>query len=140
MKTRFVLCFLIVLFSCSVSAQSDDGWFTGKAAFGYKFCSFDYIYNLENHFSFGTGFGASAYNGADIFFDASLRIRPFGKKRIMPALWFSYGYMTKEKTPVFMPEFCFESGRLAPVRAAFGFGGMFFGSKKYIKAGIAVEF
>lgn len=140
MKTRFVLCFLIVLFSCSVSAQSDDGWFTGKAAFGYKFCSFDYIYNLENHFSFGTGCGVSFYDGADCFLGTSLRLRPFGKKRIMPALWFSSGYMTKEKTPVFMPEFFLESGRLAPLRFAFGTGGAFFHGQKHIKVCVALEF
>ncbi|MBQ3657019.1 MAG: hypothetical protein II956_09295 [Bacteroidales bacterium] len=140
MKIGFILCFLCVLTFSDVAAQSDDGWFTGKAAFGYKFCSADYIYNLENHFSFGTGFGALFYDGADCFFNTSLRIRPFGKQRVMPALWFSYGYMTKEKTPVFMPEFYFESGNLSPLRLAFGIGGAFFSGQKHIKAGVALEF
>ena len=142
MKTTYIiLFFLFLLFSAQKSfSQSDDGWFTGKISGGYKFAAVDYIYNLENHFSFGTGAGILSDERKKCFFTGDLRIRPFGKKLVMPAFWLSYGYLTKEKCGIFLPKISVELGNLAPVRFATDLGCGFFGGKKSVVIGAAVEF
>lgn len=135
---KFFHTLLLICAVLTASAQSDDGWFTGKVSVGYKYAGFDYIYNLENHFSFGTGYGCLL--DERFFITGDLRIRPFGKKIIMPALWLNYGYLTKEKSAVFMPKISLELGNLAPVRFAFDFGGGFFNGRKVLTVGICAEF
>jgi hypothetical protein len=129
---------LLLIGTLTASAQSDDGWFTGKVSGGYKYASFDYIYNLENHFSAGTEYGC--FFDGRIFITGALRVRPFGKKTVMPALWLNYGYLTKEKSAVIIPKISLELGNIAPVRFAFDFGGAFFKGENVWILGLAAEF
>jgi len=100
MKTATFTAFLAVFLTINCFAQSDDGWFTTKIDFGssYKsdFCT-DHIkslhlYNIENHFSIGTMFGIYYGDLKLIPISSCLRIRPLGKKRIMPAIFATGGY------------------------------------------------
>ncbi|MBQ1885019.1 MAG: hypothetical protein II165_08390, partial [Bacteroidales bacterium] len=100
MKTAIIIALLTVFFSLTSVAQSDDGWFTTKINIGtsYKssFCT-EYIktsqlYNIENHFSIGTMFGIYYGDLKLIPISSCLRIRPLGKKRIMPAIFATGGY------------------------------------------------
>ena len=141
MKIHNLLLVIILIFLTQKGfSQSDDGWFTGKISGGYKFVSANYIYNLENHFSFGTGAGVLFDEKEKCFFTGDFRVRPFGKKLITPAFWLSYGYLTREKCAVFLPKFSLELGNLAPVRFLADFGGGFFGGEKVFLIGAGVEF
>ncbi|MBP5502426.1 MAG: hypothetical protein IKQ70_09625 [Bacteroidales bacterium] len=100
MKTATFTAFLAIFLTINCSAQSDDGWFTTKAAAGINIKSEDYnpfiratfYYNLENHFSVGTQTGVVLADNTFIPIEASLRIRPLGKKNIMPAVFVNGGY------------------------------------------------
>ena len=100
MKTTIISTLLAVFLISNCVAQSDDGWFTTKINFGtsYKsdFCT-DYVkslhlYNIENHFSIGTMVGVYLGDLKLIPISSCLRIRPLGKKRIMPAIFATGGY------------------------------------------------
>lgn len=135
-----ILILFLTFFPLKGFSQCDDGWFTGKISGGYKFFSADYIYNLENHFSFGTGAGMIFDEKEKMFFRGDFRIRPFGHKILMPSLWFSYGYLTKENCGILIPEIVIELGNLAPVRFAANFGFGFFNGKKSFLIGVGAEF
>ena len=100
MKTATFTAFLAVFLTINCSAQSNDGWFTTKAAAGINIKSEDYnpfvratfYYNLENHFSAGTQTGIIFADNTFVPIEASIRIRPLGKKHIMPAVFVNGGY------------------------------------------------
>ena len=120
MKLKLFLL-ITILFCCyKAHSQSDDGWFTGKIAAAYstekKFqTSYDFLYNLENHLSFGTGLAFVVDNFALLDTRADIRIRPFGHKNFMPAIWLKYGYRSAlshndKGSAIFSPEICLETG------------------------------
>ena len=100
MKIATLTAFLAIFLTINCSAQSDDGWFTSKAVAGINVKSDDYnpfiraafFYNLENHFSVGTQTGIIFADNTYIPIEACLRIRPLGKKTIMPAIFLNGGY------------------------------------------------
>lgn len=100
MKTATFTAFLAVFLTINCVAQSDDGWFTSIITAGttYKsgnynpFVRATYYYNLENHFSVGTQTGIIFADDTFIPLETSIRIRPLGKKNIMPAIFINGGY------------------------------------------------
>ncbi len=100
MKTATFTAFLAVFLTINCVAQSDDGWFTSKVSAGINYKSDDYnqfiraayYYNIENHFSVGTQTGIIFADNTFIPLETSIRIRPLGKKNIMPAIFINGGY------------------------------------------------
>lgn len=146
MIKKILFLFAIVLKFQTAFSQCDDGWFTGKMSLGYGFnklifSDFSYIYNLENHLSFGS---STTFMMEEKKFKCSflgdLRLRPFGKKILTPALWLSTGYMLKERCLVLSPKIAFESGKLIPLRPVFEIGGYFFNKKNILTLSLAAEF
>ena len=100
MKTATITALLAVFLTINCSAQSDDGWFTTSASAGINYKSDNcnpfiraaYYFNLENHFSAGTQTGVIFADDTFVPIEASIRIRPLGKKNIMPAVFVNGGY------------------------------------------------
>lgn len=122
--------------SLSASAQSDDGWFTGKLS---AFCvsgnhttdlSIDYChyYNLENHHSLGMGTGIVFHDNPTISvpITAQYRLRILGHRNIMPTATLSGGYMINSKEVsnggIFQAKAGIETGYLSRIRYSIDVG------------------
>ena len=152
MKLRIICVLIAFFFSVRLSAQSDDGWFTSKITTGINYNSnncgvsvrYAYLFNFENHFSAGTqtGFVFSEQNLLPI--EACLRIRPLGKKNIMPALTLSGGYganLSKEENGggIWSPCIGIETGYLHRIRYVAEFGAQFYKKEKFFVIALGIE-
>ncbi|MCQ2973943.1 MAG: hypothetical protein MJ211_03955 [Bacteroidales bacterium] len=139
MKTLKIILIILLFFTTKSYSQSDDGWFTGKITCGiaadkyqnYPQINCAYFYNFENHFSIATQSGLIFYDTELMPIESCLRIRPIGKKEIMPALNLSYGYAISfdnkyKGGQIFSPAISFETGFIKRVNYVIEFGGQFF--------------
>lgn len=148
MKFKLLLFFLLT--RGIVVAQSFDGWFTGKASAAccvgcQAKLSFDYLYNLENHLSFGTGADFNIQGEPSYSLVTDIRIRPFGHRRAMPAVWVRGGYLASAKQKnggagYLNPRLSLELGNLAPVRFTLDFGAEFYDGNRNWLVGAGLLF
>ncbi|MBR4440523.1 MAG: hypothetical protein IKS00_03130 [Bacteroidales bacterium] len=152
MKLRIICALIAFFFTMKLSAQSDDGWFTNKITTGINYNSnncgvyvrYAYLFNFENHFSAGTQTGLVFSEQKMIPIEASLRIRPLGKKNIMPAFTLSGGYGANISKGVngggiWSPCLSIETGYLRRVRYVTDVGVQFYKKEKYFVIALGIE-
>ncbi|MCR5454169.1 MAG: hypothetical protein K6F33_04185 [Bacteroidales bacterium] len=148
LRTLLLFAIITVLGSLPTKGQSDDGWFTGRL-FTYIHHNssrrsvqvhYAHYYNIDNHFSVGTGIGCIFDYGTCVPITAEFRYRPLEKKRWLPVFLLSSGYVAGYGGAAISPRIGLESGRLARVRFAFDVGGTFLGDFWAFTAGAGIAF
>lgn len=153
MKTATITAFLAVFLTINCFAQSDDGWFTFKPTAGINYKSDDcnpfiraaYYFNLENHFSVGTQAGVIFAHDTFIPLETSLRIRPLGKKNIMPAIFLNGGYNAdvsgnKNGNALFSTALGIETGYLRRINYGLNIGAEWFNEECMLSVSLALLF
>ena len=152
MKLRIICVLIAFFFSVRLPAQSNDGWFTSKNTTGINYNSnncgvavkFAYLFNFENHFSAGTQTGIVLSDTKFLPIEGCLRIRPLGKRNIMPALSLGGGYGTnlskgESGGGIWSPCIGIETGYLHRIRYVAEFGAQFYKKEKFFVIALGIE-
>ena len=146
-----LLLFVIIITALGglpTMAQSDDGWFTGRL-FAYHLSNggesalqvhYAHLYNIDNRFSIGVGYGCIFDSGINIPLEAETRVYLLRNSRLRMSLLVSGGYVFGYGVATISPRIGIEAGKHTRFRFAADAGCAVLGDVCMLRLGAGVVF